>query len=539
MDEADAPPSGPPTDALEAVFHVEEVRTDGDRILYYGESLVPHDHLMEEVWPAFREAGYEVRLTTADRVDPPGDPSPSEPPARSGTGGTGRSGSGTPRDAADRSGTARETTDRSGPGPGSDPAATRDDRSDDPGTDPAATRDDRGDDDPGTDPAATRDRSPSGTDPTPNGGTDGTGGDGRDHWTGDDRGPGGRDAWTRDDRPRGRGTGDGGIGGNDSQVNKPGGTVWADPSHARSPHVLVAEPHSVGIDGIPWKNAALAVATVLSTLWAGAAWYHIDLGQNPEHIVHAWPFTVAIMGVLGVHEFGHYVMSRYHGVDASLPYFIPIPTLIGTMGAVIRMKGRMPDRKALFDIGIAGPLAGLVATIAVTAVGLHLDPVTVPEAIRNDPGAVQVHLGFPPLMYLIAWATGQPLSYPEGLAVNPVVIGGWVGMFVTFLNLIPVGQLDGGHVTRALLGERQRTLAAVVPAVLFGLAGYLYYFREVPGNAVFIWVFWGLFAAFFAFVGPAAPVEDEPLGRRRILVGALTLVLGALCFTPVPIAIIQ
>jgi membrane-associated protease RseP (regulator of RpoE activity) len=303
--------------------------------------------------------------------------------------------------------------------------------------------------------------------------------------------------------------------------------------------VIVVEPTDVGVDGVPWTNVALFVATTLSTLYAGSLWYHIDL-SNPVDALRAWPFTLAIMGVLGVHEMGHYLFSRYHGVDATLPYFIPVPTLIGTMGAVIRMKGRIPDRDALFDIGVAGPIAGLVATVVVTVVGLHLDPVTVPETVRSEPGAVRVVIGFPPLMHILAWVTGQPLAYPEGQAVNPVVIGGWVGMFVTFLNLIPVGQLDGGHVLRAILGSRYERYAVLVPGVLFALAAYVEFVRDAPGNAALIWVVWGVIAAFLTVAGSVRPVEDaEPLDRRRVAVGALTLVVGLLCFTPVPIAIIQ
>jgi len=149
-------------------------------------------------------------------------------------------------------------------------------------------------------------------------------------------------------------------------------------------------------------------------------------------------------GVLGVHEMGHYVMSRYHQVDASLPYFIPVPTLIGTMGAVITLKGRMPDRKALFDIGAAGPLAGLVATVVATVIGLHLPPVSVDPALLQNPDAVRIELGYPPLLELLAAGFDQPLYRNDPTTgVNPVVIGAWVGMLVTFLNLIPVGQLDG------------------------------------------------------------------------------------------------
>ncbi|RQG89132.1 site-2 protease family protein [Natrarchaeobius halalkaliphilus] len=304
--------------------------------------------------------------------------------------------------------------------------------------------------------------------------------------------------------------------------------------------VLVAEPKQVGVDGVPWTNVVLLCLTVASTLFAGSMWYHIDPIANPTEMWRAWPFTVAILGVLGVHEMGHYVTSRYHDVDASLPYFIPVPTLIGTMGAVIKMKGRMPDRKALFDIGVAGPLAGLVATIAVTVVGLHLPPVTAPESVVQDPNAIQIRLGYPPLLEMLAAAFDQPLYRDDpATAVNPVVIGGWVGMFVTFLNLIPVGQLDGGHILRAMAGEFQETIAALVPGALFGLAVYLYYVGDHGGNSVLIWAVWGVFTAILATVGPAHPVRDDRLGLGRLLLGIVTFGLGILCFMAVPIAIVE
>ncbi|SFB81920.1 Peptidase family M50 [Halobiforma haloterrestris] len=305
-------------------------------------------------------------------------------------------------------------------------------------------------------------------------------------------------------------------------------------------YVLVAEPISVGIDGVPWTNVLLLALTVVSTLFAGSMWYHIDPIANPTEMWRAWPFTVAILGVLGVHEMGHYVLSRYHKVKASLPYFIPVPTLIGTMGAVIKMKGRMPDRKALFDIGVAGPLAGLVATIAVTIVGLHLPPVTAPPEVVQDPNAIQIQLGYPPLLELLAAAFDQPLYRDDpATAVHPVVIGGWVGMFVTFLNLIPVGQLDGGHILRAMAGRYQETIAALVPGVLFGLAAYLYYVADYGLNSVLIWGIWGVFTAVLASVGPAEPMDDGELGTGRFVLGIVTFALGLLCFMQVPIVVIE
>ncbi|MDY7081096.1 MAG: site-2 protease family protein, partial [Halobacteria archaeon] len=117
--------------------------------------------------------------------------------------------------------------------------------------------------------------------------------------------------------------------------------------------VIIAEPIE---RSFPWTNVLLGVLTLLTTLFAGIFWYPIEPLDNPASILRTWPFAVSVMGVLGAHEFGHYIMSKYHGVEATLPYFIPFPSPIGTMGAVIRVKGVIPDRKALFDIGIAGPL---------------------------------------------------------------------------------------------------------------------------------------------------------------------------------------
>ncbi|WP_255195124.1 site-2 protease family protein [Halorarius litoreus] len=306
-------------------------------------------------------------------------------------------------------------------------------------------------------------------------------------------------------------------------------------------HALVATPTSVGLDGIPWVNVLTLALTILTTLYAGSMWYYEPItGPLDLFTGEKWKFTAAVLGVLGVHELGHYVLSRYHEVDASLPYFIPIPTFIGTLGAVIRMKGRIPDRKALFDIGVAGPLAGLVMAVVVSIVGLYMDPIQVPQQVLESPSAVEIEFGYPPLLQLLSWVTGQPLTYEDpSMAVNPVVFGGWVGMFVTFLNLIPVGQLDGGHLVRAMLGERQETVAALVPAGLFALASYLYLFGNVGMNAPFLWGFWGLVALGLAYAGPADPIFEEGLDRKRIAVGVLTFALGLLCFTPVPFELIQ
>ncbi|MFC7229587.1 site-2 protease family protein [Salinirubellus salinus] len=294
-------------------------------------------------------------------------------------------------------------------------------------------------------------------------------------------------------------------------------------------YVLVATERSVGVDGVPWTNVALFLATVLTTLFAGSRWYGVDPLADPARLVEAWPFAAAVLGVLAVHEFGHYALSRHHDVAASLPYFIPLPNLLGTLGAVISMNDHIPDRDALFDIGVAGPLAGLVATVVVTAIGVSLPPVEVAQVAGG------VTLGYPLLIQGVAALLGEPLVYGEGLSVNPVVVGGWVGAFVTFLNLLPVGQLDGAHVTKALVGDYLGAVQRAVPVALFGLAGYLYLFEG--GRSAGVWAVWGFLTLLLGRAGSAEPLDDTPVGTGRKLVGALTLVLGVLCFTPMPVVL--
>ncbi|MFB6117475.1 site-2 protease family protein [Halosegnis sp.] len=293
-------------------------------------------------------------------------------------------------------------------------------------------------------------------------------------------------------------------------------------------YVLVATERSPGVEGVPWTHIVLFFATVLSTLYAGARWYGLD-ATDPVALLRAWPFALSVLGVLAVHEFGHYALSRYHNVEATLPYFIPLPNVLGTLGAVIRLKDNMPSRRALFDIGVAGPLAGLAATLVVTAVGVSLPPVEASGRTLID----GLQLGYPPLVQGVAALLGEPLTYGPGEQVNPVVVGGWVGAFVTFLNLLPVGQLDGAHVARALVGDQIERVSQVVPIVLFGLAAYLYAFEG--GRSATLWVVWGVLSALFLRAGSATPVDETPVGRGRQAIGLLTLLLGVACFTPVPI----
>lgn len=213
-------------------------------------------------------------------------------------------------------------------------------------------------------------------------------------------------------------------------------------------------PSTGGAPRLAWRtNAWLFLATVASCLvtqwepgkgWAASA---LQAGQ----------YTGALLAILLFHEFGHYIAARIHRVDASLPYFIPLPILspFGTMGAVIRMRSVIPTRRALLDIGAAGPLAGLVVAIPVYIWGIAHSSVISPDALGGDP----VEFGESLLTLLIEHVFGPRLAEGMEIQLSPVAFAGWVGMFVTMINLFPVGQLDGGHVAFALFGPRQNRLA--------------------------------------------------------------------------------
>ncbi|MEA1984952.1 MAG: site-2 protease family protein [Euryarchaeota archaeon] len=277
-----------------------------------------------------------------------------------------------------------------------------------------------------------------------------------------------------------------------------------------------------------WINVVLAMATVFTTMSAGAMMFGVDIFSHPSQIIRGLPFTLAIMAVLGSHEMGHYLMARKHGMRTSLPYFIPFPSIIGTMGAVIKHRGLIPDRRSLFDVAVAGPLVGLVVSIIVTVIGLTLPPVEYPV----HQSTFMLDLQVPLLFSFLAGLVGA-----EGEMLHPVAFAGWVGMFITMLNLLPSGQLDGGHAMRAMLGKRARHVSSFMPLFLACLAVYVTYVLDENGT---IWLFWSFFLFLFAAAGHPRPLNDEDrLDRGRMALGILTFVLGLLCFTLVPFRVIM
>jgi len=276
----------------------------------------------------------------------------------------------------------------------------------------------------------------------------------------------------------------------------------------------------------------LFLLTVFTTLWAGAYATRSNpkegplqfLLGDPAALLKGLPFAGTLLGILVTHEFGHYLFSRIHRVPASLPLFIPGPPhFIGTFGAVIRMRSPILSRRALFDIGVAGPIAGFVVAVVALVIGLSLSKVVTNEAVYG------LHLGEPLLLQFVSWLVLGPLPQGYDVVLHPVGFAAWFGLFVTSLNLIPIGQLDGGHVAYALWGPRQRTVAVAMLPILLVL-GFM------PGG----WPGWFLWAGMAGLVGLGHPPVRDPraaLGRTRIWVGWGALAIFVLTFAPIPFSV--
>jgi len=245
------------------------------------------------------------------------------------------------------------------------------------------------------------------------------------------------------------------------------------------------------------------------------------LTERPGELVTGIPFALTLLAILVTHELAHYVASKIHNVPASLPLFIPgLPVLVGTFGAIIRVRGPILERKALFDIGISGPLAGFVVALVALIAGLRWSNVEIGVS-PDSPFLVGRSLLVDGVVSLVLG------NLPAGSTVelHPIAEAAWFGLFVTCLNLIPIGQLDGGHVAYALWGERQRTIALTVFPVLLML-GYVGW----QG-----WLLWVGLAGLLGFSHPTIPRPEAALGTGRLWLGWATVVLFFLIFPPFPI----
>ena len=281
----------------------------------------------------------------------------------------------------------------------------------------------------------------------------------------------------------------------------------------------------------PWVNVALFVLTCLSTSIVGTVlmtFYanpeeslgHIltQMIHSPLVLLRGVPFSFAVMSILLGHEMGHYLTCRYYGIDATLPYFIPAPNPIGTMGAFIKIKSPIQHRAALLEVGIAGPIVGFVLAIPTLFIALWKS-----GYIALDPSA-GIELGEPLIFKLAELVMGK--IPPPGMAINlhPIGIAAWFGFFATALNLIPVGQLDGGHVSYALFRGIHKRISKVFLFTLIPLG--LFYWQG--------WLFWTTVLLIIGFRHPMTLDDSIPLSRRHVWLGWIALAMFVLCFTPMP-----
>lgn len=267
----------------------------------------------------------------------------------------------------------------------------------------------------------------------------------------------------------------------------------------------------------------LFVVTFLSTFIAGAMQTGVNILKEPEKIYKGFPFALTLMSILLAHELSHYFASRKHRVNATLPYFIPAPTIIGTFGAFIKMKSPITTRQALLDIGVSGPIAGFIISIIVSIIGLSLSQVV---PIQKAEGSLSLgdSLLFSTLSQLI-------LNYQPGVQdvlLHPVAFAGWIGFFVTSINLIPVGQLDGGHIAYALFGEKHIYLSKALVPLMFLLG-------------ILLWLGWAFWAIILVLIlglkHPPILYGEVPLDGKRRFLGWLAFLILILTFIPVPFKI--
>lgn len=270
---------------------------------------------------------------------------------------------------------------------------------------------------------------------------------------------------------------------------------------------------------IPWTNIILFLLTVFTTFLAGALMNQVNPFSHPLLILKGASFAVPLLLILTFHEFGHYIESRRAGIKVSLPYFIPGPTLFGTFGAVIKSKSPFKTRRDLLDVGAAGPIAGFVVAVIVIIVGLSHSQIV--EEVSGE-GLI---LGESLIFKFLSWMVLKDVPEGYNVLLSPTAFAGWAGILVTMLNLLPIGQLDGGHIMYALLGKNQRKVATVATLALIPL-GY------------FLWVGWFVWVALVLLIkiGHPPTLNDQvPLDTKRKVVGWLAMFIFVLSFTPVPI----
>jgi membrane-associated protease RseP (regulator of RpoE activity) len=285
--------------------------------------------------------------------------------------------------------------------------------------------------------------------------------------------------------------------------------------------------------GRPWVNLALLGATLLTTIFAGSLIWVTYVGDNAlgasDFLYGALFFALPVLAILGLHESAHFLVARRRHLDASWPYFIPVPPpfIFGTFGAFISIREPFPDRKALFDVGAAGPVAGFLASIPISIAGLYLS-VHSPVLPAGYCGPTVLGQSYANLLIgpTLFWQL-LGLFLPKVTSLHPLALAGWVGLLVTAINLLPAGSLDGGHVFRALLGDRARFVSYAAALFLFAL-GFLF--------GYYGWILFGILVLFLGLRHPPPLNDITPLDRKRYIAGALVALVLLSGFSLVPIA---
>ena len=275
-----------------------------------------------------------------------------------------------------------------------------------------------------------------------------------------------------------------------------------------------------------WLHGILFLITLATTTWAGALHQGVNILQNPASFAIGLPYSIGLLLILGAHELGHYFAARKHRIQVTPPYFIPAPFALGTFGAFIGMRGAVQDRRALFDVAVTGPLAGLVFAIPALLFGLQYSKVVTAGAA---PGTLHsgVEVGSSFLMAILSkLALGPAVGEGHQLILHPLAFAGWLGLLVTALNLLPIGQLDGGHIAHALFGSRRaHTISVAALVSLFFLAFFVW-----PGLMM-----WAFIVFFIAGTGDTPAANDlTPMDSFRQALGYLAFALLALILVPVP-----
>jgi membrane-associated protease RseP (regulator of RpoE activity) len=285
-------------------------------------------------------------------------------------------------------------------------------------------------------------------------------------------------------------------------------------------------------------HVVLLLLTVVTTTLAGLEHYLSfqsdflplrNLTLTTGLALHGLWYSGTILAILGCHELGHYFACRYYDIDASLPFFLPVPiTITGTLGAFIRIREPIPSKRMLFDIGIAGPIAGFLVAVPALFIGLSMSHVV--RLPTDSTGLLE--LGEPLLFKFAAWIIWGTQASGYSLNLHPVAFAAWFGLLATALNLFPIGQLDGGHISYAVLGR----FSTYVTFVMLGIAVALAWVYTS-------WLVWtGLMIVMLVMFGPRHPRvfdEEVPLDRTRLLLALFALAMFVLCFTPAPIQPIE